>query len=426
MENTKTIKFKWSNPKFKQLFLPYDYKFAYGGRSGGKSTDFIQGLLRYAMRSRIRILCCREIQNSIKDSVHRLIADVINKYKLNDIFKVRRDSITCVNGTDFFFKGFHSNIDAIKSTEGINICFVDEAQSLSNESWEILTPTVRKDGSEIWGAFNRFHADDPVWERFCTVEDPNVLLINVNYYDNRLLSDKSRREAEKCKRKNPEEYKHVWLGEPRKSGDNYILYDWQIQQNYLLEKIEVKEPLNSAGVDVARMGSDKSVITVVKNNIVQPQVKINGFDTVQLVDKIEMVIPDKNFDIKIDAGNTGAAVVDILARRGYTAIHEIHFGSNPSDKEKYDNAITEMWFNLVEKLESVKLPKCEILKKQLVNRKYSYKLKNIKSKMREVKTIQSKDKYKAETKSGSPDEADSLVLALYDCKPKSVFRIRKI
>ncbi len=120
----RNITFQWASPKFKQLFLPYRYKLGWGGRGGGKSHDFCQALIRYAIRNKIRILCTREYQNSIKDSVHKLISDIISYYNMDDYFRITRESIWSRNGTEFLFKGLHTNINEIISLEGIDICYI--------------------------------------------------------------------------------------------------------------------------------------------------------------------------------------------------------------------------------------------------------------------------------------------------------------
>ena len=148
-------------------FLPlykekHRYKIYWGGRNSAKSTSFAQVLLLLSREKKLRILCTREIQNTIKDSVHKLLKDLIIKYELGD-FKITAESITnLITGSEFIFKGLKTNINEIKSIEGIDICWVEEAQAVSHSSWDILIPTIRKEGSEIWASFNRFTERDPV------------------------------------------------------------------------------------------------------------------------------------------------------------------------------------------------------------------------------------------------------------------------
>ena len=124
------------------------YKVAYGGRGSGKSWTVARCLILLAIQSKIRVLCTRQLQTSIANSVHKLLSDSIQLLGLSEFFDITRDAIRCNNGSEFFFKGIQNNINEIKSIEGIDYCWVEEAQSVSNDSWEVLIPTIRKENSE--------------------------------------------------------------------------------------------------------------------------------------------------------------------------------------------------------------------------------------------------------------------------------------
>ena len=135
---------------YKELFLPARYKVFHGGRGSGKSWNFGTVELIKGMQQSLRFLCAREYQNSIADSVHKLLCDIIHRYGWESFYTITKDRITGRNGTEFMFCGLHHNVQEIKSKEGIDICWVEEAQNVSAESWQVLLPTIRKDGSEIW------------------------------------------------------------------------------------------------------------------------------------------------------------------------------------------------------------------------------------------------------------------------------------
>lgn len=186
----------------------------HGGRSSGKSTTVATILAVLATQKPLRILCCREVQNSIADSVHRLLADVIEKYKLPG-WEVGREFIRNRNGSEFIFKGVRGNAQSIKSLEGVDICWVEEAQSISMESIDILVPTIRKAGSYFIWTFNRLTENDPVWERIASKPDDRTFVRQVNSEEiESLLSDEVIHEREKMRRENPELFAHVWLGMP--------------------------------------------------------------------------------------------------------------------------------------------------------------------------------------------------------------------
>lgn len=189
----------------------------YGGRYSLKSHTVARYLLIKAREQKTRIACFREFQNSIADSSHQLLSELIKEYELNDFQVTNNSIVNKLNGSDFIFKGLHNNEQSVKSTEGIDIAWVEEAQTVSQESLEVLTPTVRKPGSRIIFTYNRLFEDDPVHVR-CVMEGrPNTLVINVNYdvaekYG--WIPDVILKEIEDDREKRPALYKHKWLGEP--------------------------------------------------------------------------------------------------------------------------------------------------------------------------------------------------------------------
>lgn len=186
----------------------------HGGRSSGKSTTVATVLAALATQSTLRILCCREVQNSIAESVHKLLSDMINKYKLPG-WEITRETIRNRNGSEFIFKGVRGNAQNIKSLEGVDICWCEEAQSISMESIDILIPTIRKVGSYFIWTFNRLSQSDPVWERIAGTPDERTFVRQINSDEiEPLLSEEVLHEREKMRKENPELFAHVWLGQP--------------------------------------------------------------------------------------------------------------------------------------------------------------------------------------------------------------------
>lgn len=215
----KALKFA---PKFKPLFQPKRYKTFHGGRGGAKSWAAARALVIMAASGKIRILCTREVQNSIKDSVHKLLKDQIEMLGLNPWFRITNESITSASGSEFLFKGLRFDPLGIKSTEGVDICWVEEAQSVSSDSWAILIPTIRKEGSEIWVTFNPGEESDPTYQRFIVNPPDDSITVEVNYYDNPYLPETLRKEMEYCKRVDYDAYEHIWLGKPKSISDSVI------------------------------------------------------------------------------------------------------------------------------------------------------------------------------------------------------------
>lgn len=202
---------------FQELFQPskkWRHYCYHGGRSSAKSTTVGTNLVVLATSKPIRVLCCREVQNSIAESVHKLLADIIGKYNLPG-WEITRETIRNANGSEFIFKGLRGNAQSIKSLEGIDICWVEEAQTVSMESIDILIPTIRKEGSYFIWTFNRLAQNDPVWERVAGNPDDRTYVRQVNSNEvEKLLSPEIIAEREKMRKDNPELFAHVWLGEP--------------------------------------------------------------------------------------------------------------------------------------------------------------------------------------------------------------------
>jgi hypothetical protein len=197
------------------LFEPARYKVPYGGRGSSKSWSVARALVLLAAQKPLRILCAREFQNSTKESVHRLLADQIEAMGLVALYDVQETVILGKNGSEFLFKGLRRNVQGIKSTEGIDICWVEEAQTVSASSWDLLIPTIRKQGSEIWITFNPDLEEDETYVRFVKHPPPGALVRLINFSDNPWFPDTLRAEAEHLKSRDLDAYRHVWLGQCR-------------------------------------------------------------------------------------------------------------------------------------------------------------------------------------------------------------------
>lgn len=201
----------------------------HGGRSSGKSTTVATILAFLATSKPLRILCAREYQASIADSVHKLISDVIDKYKLTG-WEITREFIRNKNGSEFLFRGVRNNPQSIKSLEGIDICWGEESQAFSTESIDILIPTVRKPGSYFIWTLNRRTPNDPIWERVAKNPDERTYIRKINSEEiEQLLSPEIIFEREKMKKENPDLWLHVWEGEPL-SATSGSIYGKQLAQ----------------------------------------------------------------------------------------------------------------------------------------------------------------------------------------------------
>ena len=165
---------------------------------------------------KIKVLCAREIQKSIGDSVHALLSEQIEALGLSNLYEITKNSIKGVySGSEIIYEGLRHNVKEIKSKEGIDICWIEEAQGVSEESWGILIPTIRKEGSEIWVTFNPDSPDDPTYKRFIVNPPPSAIVRKVNWNDNPWFPQVLKAEMEYDRRVDYEKYLHVWEGEPR-------------------------------------------------------------------------------------------------------------------------------------------------------------------------------------------------------------------
>jgi phage terminase large subunit len=207
---------------FEELFEPHRYKVYYGGRGSGKSMNFARALLLMGASRPLTVLCTREVQTSIADSVHRLLREQLEEIGLGSFYRVTQNAIYGQNGTEFIFKGLRFNVREIKSTEGVDVCWVEEGQAVSADSWDVLIPTIRKPGSEIWISFNPLDETDPTFQRFVISPPDTAFVRKVNYDENPYFPDVLRQEMEWLKKRDYQSYLHIWEGEVRKHSNALV------------------------------------------------------------------------------------------------------------------------------------------------------------------------------------------------------------
>ena len=208
--------------KLKCLFQPARYKVLWGGRGGAKSWGIARALLIIGLNKPIRVLCAREFQTSIKDSVHKLLSDQIINMGLTDFYEVVDRTIRGKNGSEFNFVGLKNNVANVKSYEGVDICWVEEAQSVSARSWDVLIPTIRKEQSEIWVSFNPELATDNTYQRFILNSPANAIVQKINWSDNPWFPETLKLEKDALKTRDIEAYNTVWEGICRVTVDGAI------------------------------------------------------------------------------------------------------------------------------------------------------------------------------------------------------------
>lgn len=207
------------------------YRVAYGGRGAIKSWSFARALIVLGAEIPLRILCAREYQSSIQESVHQLLASQIDMTGYGRLYEVQKTTILGVNGTEFIFKGIRRDPHKLKSLEGVDIAWIEEAEAVSLDSWRVLIPTIRKPGSEIWVSFNPALATDPTYEMFVGDPPPRSVVRSVGYKDNPWLPAVLAEEAAELRKKDPEAYAYIWGGQPWQRSDSEVLGGrWRVEE----------------------------------------------------------------------------------------------------------------------------------------------------------------------------------------------------
>ncbi|EFV3956608.1 PBSX family phage terminase large subunit, partial [Salmonella enterica] len=193
---------------------PHRVKCLRGGRGSSKSWRIAEALIQMTVRYDLRILCLRRVQKSIDASSHKLLSDTIRRLGYESEFTITNNSIKAKSGAEFSFLGFQSNLDSIKSIEGVDICWVEEAHAITAEAWETLAPTLRREGAELWITFNPAFAWDETYVRFVLNAEDDWFVEEVNWYHNPYFNETLNKERIYTLRHYPDRYDNIWNGVP--------------------------------------------------------------------------------------------------------------------------------------------------------------------------------------------------------------------
>jgi phage terminase large subunit len=337
------------------------YKVFYGGRAGRKSWEYAQAAITRTLEEPLLVLCTREVQNSIGDSVHALLKNTIERLKVTSEFEIQNNAIYSKNGSVFKFKGLRTEtIDGIKSFEGADICWVEEAHSVSEHSWSILIPTIRKKDSQFWIGFNPDMQDDPVYNRFVTNTVPSSYVQKVLYTENPDCPQVIKDEADYLRRVDYEAYAHIYLGEVRSHSDAQVF-----KHKYRVEHFDIDKsfgpPLQGAdwGFSV-----DPTVLIrgyIKDNNIyIKNEVYKVGCEVDKIPDLFKK-IPDSDINV-IRGDNARPEIISYLKRHGF----------NIKAADKWKGSV-EDGIDFLRKFENIIIhPDCRHTAEEM--RLYSYKV----------------------------------------------------
>lgn len=402
-------------PKFDAWRKPYRYKIAYGGRgAGAKSWSSFSLAVQFAetpgyFGDKCNVLVVRDVQESIKESSLKLIANTIRRLGYEDWTVTDTYIRNNKNESLFAFKGLNDLRAAnFKGFEDFQILIAEEAEPIGYDSWHTILPTIRAKGSEIWVLFNRDKELDPCYDLFVAHERKNscVLALRPGSIDNPWFNNTSMPDemAEDYKR-DPDEAAHIWEGLPRNQNTNSIIKRTAIREA-MNRDIKDPEGAEEAGVDVARFGDDTTEMCLRKGMKVTKQKTMKKADTNEVARAVwDFVGMRKDVLIKIDEGyNPG--VIDVLKELGASVI-PISFGGKAQDSDRYANIVSEMWFTFP--IDEVDIPDDPDLMNQLADRRYKFDKAS-------RKMVESKEDYKKRSKGKSPDKGDATILAFYNGK----------
>lgn len=311
----------WCKPLFNKSNR---YCIVYGGRGSGKSHSVALTLLIQSMQEECLILCAREFQSSIKDSVYSLLKQLIDLHNFNDHFNITQDEIRCVNGSRFIFKGLRQNIDNIKSLAGSTHLWIEEGDTLSSESWRVIKPTIRKDNSQIIVTFNPKNADDCIYREFVIDEPPlNAYVCKINWCDNEYLPKTLNEERladykKYSERGDLETYNHIWEGDILLNSESQVMHGiWKV--------FEFDEPVDITpyyGLDFGYSNDPTAAVRCfVYDNILYITHELYGrkIEIDEIGKLCEQYIPDFKKS-KIIGDSAAPSTISFMRRQGYNIV----------------------------------------------------------------------------------------------------------
>lgn len=342
------------------LTKPARYKAIHGGRGSGKSHDRAEALIELSAVKKIDAVCIREIQKSLNQSVKKLLEIKIQSMNLGHLFDVQESVIKSIYGGQIIFQGMQNyTAESIKSLEGYDIAWVEEARSLSQRSLDLLRPTIRKNGSEIWFTWNRHLPTDPVDVLLCGGNPPaDTILVHANYMDNPWFPDVLRDEMEYDKRRDYDKYRHVWLGEYQSRSESRVFKNWTIEE------------FDSPADGIYRLGADwgfaNDPSVLIRSRIEGKRIYIDheaymiGCEIDQLPDLFDRVPDSRRWFITADSARP--ETISYMRNHGFPKINSAIKGKNS----------IEEGIEFLQSYDIIVHPRCEHTINEL--RLYSYKI----------------------------------------------------
>jgi len=345
----------------------------YGGRASSKSWDAAGFAIYLACNLKIKVLCARQFQNKIEESVYSLLKLQIERFGLQRQFRILDNKIIHKRtGSEFIFYGLWRHIGEIKSLEGIDICWLEEAHALTKKQWEVLEPTVRKAGSQFWIIFNPILSTDFAWRRFVLNPPPGTLARLINYTENPFLSDTMMSVIDAARDEDEEEFQHIYLGTPKDDDDSAI-----IKRSWVMASIDAHKALgiepsgaSKVGFDVADDGPDKNALVHAVGPLAawSDMWKGGEDELLKSATRARSACVDRNAELVYDSIGVGATVGAKVNELNEDGTHIRHSGfnagggvSNPdanyershpvkTNKAMFANAKAQAWWNIADRM----------------------------------------------------------------------------
>lgn len=397
-------------PKMESLFSDKRYLIYYGGRGGGKSHSIAKSLLIRAAQKPLRVLCTREVQKSIKQSVHALLSDLIKFMDMGKFYDILESEIRGKNGSSFTFAGLASTtVESVKSFESIDVVWAEEAQVISKRSWDVLIPTIRKPGSQIIVSFNPFQDSDDTYVRFVRNTPPDSEVVKINYNDNPWFTEELEKERLHCQQTDPDNYNNIWEGECLSASEMQFITTDTVREAQQRQPMYMGDDALVCGIDLARGGNDNTYIVFrrgldAKSETTYRITGENSRDSMQVVSKIASVLEKHRPDqINVDEGGIGGPIADRLNQLGWN-VTPVNFGSKAMDDKHFANRRAEMWSRMRKWLMNGGCIKSDpVLEADLTSPEFKHDNKD-------RLLLESKDNMKRRGLP-SPDQADALALS---------------
>lgn len=352
-----------ANPHFRPFAESAPYKVAYGGRGSGKSYFFAELAVEISRRIKTVILCTREFQGSISDSVHKLLCETIDRLGYSHEFDIQKNTIVHqATGASFVFSGIKNNVTKIKSIQGVGICWVEEAEAVTKDSWDVLIPSIRGDKhSEIWVSFNPKNILDDTYQRFIVDPPSGAIVLKANYNNNPFFHESPLpAQMAECKRKDYDLYLHIWEGEPVADSDMAI-----IKPSWIAAAVDAHKVLGfdiagekRVGFDVADEGEDSNATTLRHGSVAIDVQNWDRGDVIESSNRVNLYSEQQKADeIIYDSIGVGAGVKAQLGRiakiniQGFNAggavLHpEADYMPGKKNKDMFSNIKAQAWWHV--------------------------------------------------------------------------------